>query len=209
MYNTKILRLRLVSEGSVTKSRIILIDWQITSRQNLLDRIKLVTIKVSESHCLRLGSCGWGKISGNVGVREGVRRGGWEASNVIEKRERREYTNPLCQVEMTTGSSLRFELLRAGLRGPGAAYLIWWITHPLEPLEEICCCVYADGVALQLCRLGHQLSIYLGSSVFCQFYTINSTFSFLCCCPSAPQWHSRDLSFPRNISWENYIFLLQ
>ena len=169
---------------------------------------------MSGSHCLRLGSSA---LRRNIRVRErqsqgpgGVRTGGGEASNVIEKREkRREYTNPLCQVEMTTGSSLRFELLRAGLRGPGAAYLIWWITHPLEPLEEICCCVYADGVALQLCRLGHQLSIYVGSSVFCQFYTINSTFSFLCCCPSAPQWHSRDLSFPRNISWENYIFLLQ
>ena len=44
--------------------------------------------------------------------------------------------------------------------GPGAAYLIWWITHPLEPLAEICCCVYEDGVALQPFRLlGQQLSI--------------------------------------------------
>ena len=64
-----------------------------------------------------------GTSESGTGGSENRGRGGFKCDRE-EREERREYTNPLCQVEMTTGSSLRFELLRAGLPGPGAAYLI-------------------------------------------------------------------------------------
>ena len=41
--------------SSLCDKKLNYIDRQINSRQNLLDRIKLVTIKLSESHCLCLG----------------------------------------------------------------------------------------------------------------------------------------------------------
>ena len=79
--------------------------WQITYRQDLLDRIKLVTIKLSESHCLWLGE----KYRGNweSGARREWEKGA-EASEVMDNIQI--LSVRAGQAELTTGSSPRFLL---------------------------------------------------------------------------------------------------
>ena len=143
------------------------LHWQmITSRQSSLDRIKLVTIKLSGSHCLRLGSSGE-NIKESQGAAGGVRRGGGRLQMWS-----REYTE-LYKSALSGRDDNRIlpKICAAGcwtVLGRGRLSHLMDYSPSLEPLEEICCCVYADGVALQRCRLGHQLSIY-------NQYFVNST----------------------------------
>ena len=145
--------------------------WQITYRQDLLDRIKLVTIKLSESHCLWLGE----KYRGNW--ESGARRewekgaGGWRSDG--------QYTNPLCQSWTGRVDNRIFPKISAGSTEPlGAAYLIWWITHPLEPLTEICCCVYSARVAFTLAA-ECSTSCWQEPQYFDNFALLDNIFLFL------------------------------